>query len=92
MVIGDEAITNVVGYTGKDRNGGKGDSCAWVLKVEHFALDEVSVILNKINQDKRAADRMSGKREHKFFISDGSKILLSSFVHLRRDWRFISRI
>jgi hypothetical protein len=28
LVVGDVATPNVVGYTGRDRNGGKGDSCA----------------------------------------------------------------
>ncbi len=85
MVIGDEAVPSTVGYTGKDRNEGKGDSCVWVLKVEHLGLEEVSGILRKINLDKRAADRASGKREHEFFVPNGSKILVTSYVHLRRE-------
>ncbi len=85
LIVGDESIPNVVGYTTKDRNGGRGDSCAWILKVEHLGLEEVSGILRKINLDKRAADRALGKREHEFFIPNGSKILVASYVHLRKE-------
>jgi hypothetical protein len=85
LVVGDESVPNVVGYTAKDRNGGKGDSCAWVLKVEHLGLDEVSGILRKINLDKRASDRANGKREHEFFVPNGSKILVASYIHLRKE-------
>jgi hypothetical protein len=59
LIVGDEATPSTVGYTGKDRNEGRGDSCAWVLKVEHLGLDEVSSVLQKINQEKRLADRES---------------------------------
>jgi hypothetical protein len=85
LLIGDEAVPSAVGYTGKDRNEGKGDSCVWVLKVEHLGLEEVSGILRRINLDKRSADRASGKREHEFFVPNGSKILVSSYVHLRKE-------
>ncbi len=42
--------------------------------------------------DKRAADKEAGKREHNFFLANGSKILVSSYVHLRREGidRYIS--
>ncbi len=85
LVVGDESVPNVVGFTTKDRNGGKGDTCAWVLKVEHLGLEEVSGILRKINLDKRASDRANGKREHEFFVPNGSKILVASYVHLRKE-------
>jgi hypothetical protein len=85
LVVGDESVPNVVGYTAKDRNSGRGDSCAWVLKVEHLGLDEVSGILRKINLDKRASDRANGKREHEFFIPNESKIWVASYVHLRKE-------
>lgn len=88
LLVGDESVPNVVGYTEKDRNNGRGDSCVWVLKTEHLGLDEVSGILRKINNDKRAADRAMGKREHEFFffyIPNGSKILVASYVHLRKE-------
>jgi hypothetical protein len=85
LIVGDEATPTTVGYTGKDRNEGRGDSCAWVLKVEHLGLDEVCKVLQKINQEKRVADRESGKREHDFFLSNGSKILVSSYTHLRKE-------
>ncbi len=73
-VMGDEAVPNVVGFTGRVRNEGKDDTCAWVLKVVHLGLDEVSGLLQKINQDKRAADRANGKREIEFFLPNGSNI------------------
>jgi hypothetical protein len=85
LIVGDEATPSTVGYTGKDRNNGTGDSCAWILKIEHLGLEEVSRVLQKINTDKRAADKEAGKREHDFFLANGSKILVSSFVHLKRE-------
>jgi hypothetical protein len=85
LIVGDESVPSTVGYTGSDRNGGKGDTCAWILKVEHLGLEEVSGLLKKINMDKRAADRANGKREHDFFLASGSKILVASYVHLRKE-------
>jgi hypothetical protein len=85
LIVGDEATPSTVGYTGKDRNNGRGDSCAWNLKFEHLGLEEVSSVLQKINLDKKAADREAGKREHDFFLANGSKILVSSYVHLRKE-------
>jgi hypothetical protein len=85
LIVGDESVPSTVGFTGADRNGGKGDSCAWILKVEFLGLDEVGDILKKINCEKRAADRANGKREHDFFLANGSKILVSSYVHLRKE-------
>jgi hypothetical protein len=80
LIVGDEAVPTVVGYTS---NGGDGTSCAWVFKKEHLALSEVAGILKRINNDKRESDRQSGKREHDFFLPSGSKILVGSYVHLR---------
>jgi hypothetical protein len=80
LVVGDELVPTVVGYTPE----GMENSCAWVLKKEHLGLEEVPILLNKINQDKRRADKERGLREHKFFIPNGSKILVCSYVHLRR--------
>ncbi len=56
-----------------------------MFKKEHLALSEVSGILKRINEDKRESDKMNGKREHDFFIPSGSKILVGSYVHLRRE-------
>ncbi len=42
-------------------------------------------ILRKINLDKRASDRAHGKREHEFFFPNESKILVASYMHLRRE-------
>jgi hypothetical protein len=85
LIVGDEAVPSTVGFTRADRNGGKGDSCVWMMKVEFLGLDEVGDILRKINSEKRAADRVNGKREHDFFLANGSKILVSSYVHLRKE-------
>jgi hypothetical protein len=85
LIVGDEAIPTTVGYTGRDRNDGKGDSCAWILKVEHLGLEEVGNVLRKINLDKKAADKASGKGEHDFFMANVSKILVGSYVHLRKE-------
>jgi hypothetical protein len=82
LVIGDEATPTVVGYTEK---GSVENTCAWVLKKEHLGLDEVGGMIKKINLDKKAFDRQRGKREHEFFLPAGSKILVGSYVHLRRE-------
>jgi hypothetical protein len=82
LVVGDETAPTVVGYTEKDSGE---DTCAWVFKKEHMGLDEVGTILKKINQDKRMFDKLRGKREHEFFIPSGSKILVGSYIHLRRE-------
>ncbi len=50
-----------------------------------MGLDEVAGLLKKINADKREFDKGRGKRIHDFFIPPGSKILVSSYVHLRRE-------
>jgi hypothetical protein len=75
----------VAGYTREGKVEGQGDECVWIFKKEHLGLDEVSMILRKINLDKRAADRQAGKRDHDFFLPNGSKVLVASYVHLRRE-------
>jgi hypothetical protein len=82
LVVGDEAAPTVVGYTAA---GSTEDTCAWILKKEHLGLDEVGGMLRKINNEKRAFDRQRGKRVHEFFIPMGSKIMVGSYVHLRRE-------
>jgi hypothetical protein len=82
LVIGDEATPTVVGYTAA---GSTEDTCAWILKKEHLGLDEVGGMLRKINNEKWAFDRQRGKRMHEFFIPMGSKILVGSYVQLRRE-------
>ncbi len=52
---------------------------------EHLGLDEVPGILRRLNEEKRVFDKGRGKRIHDFFIPPGSKILVSSYVHLRRE-------
>jgi hypothetical protein len=85
LIVGDEATPSTVGFTGKDRNEGRVDSCAWILKIKHLGLEEVSSVLQKINLDKKLADKGSGKREHDFFLANDSKILVSSYTHLRKE-------
>jgi hypothetical protein len=85
LIMGDEAALSSVGYTGRDRNDGRGDSCAWILKIEHLGFEEVGHVLRKINEDKRAADKANGKRKHDFFMANGSKILVSRYIHLRKE-------
>jgi len=82
LLIGDEAMPPVVGYT---RKGDEEGSCTWVVRKEHLALQEVSGILLKLNKDKQEYDRQNQRRPHEFFISNGSKILVSSYVHLRKE-------
>jgi hypothetical protein len=66
LVVGDESVPTVVGYTPE----GMENSCAWVLKKELLGLEEVPSLLNKINQDKRRADKERGLREHEFFYPE----------------------
>jgi hypothetical protein len=72
----------VVGHTAE---GGKEATCAWVIKKEHLSLDEVAPMLEKINKDKKEEDLKRGKRTHEFFVPNGSKVLVGSYVHLRRE-------
>jgi hypothetical protein len=81
LVVGDEAVPTTVGITKKDAEGG----CAWVLKKEHMGLGEVGGMLRVINEEKREMDKSKGKRVHDFFLPPGSKILVASYVHLRRE-------
>ncbi len=82
LVVGDESVPMVVGHTAE---GGKEATCAWVIKKEHLSLDEVAPMLAKINSDKKEADLKRGKRTHEFFVPIGSKVLVGSYVHLRRE-------
>ncbi len=76
-----KAVPITVGVTKKEGKGG----CAWVLKKEHLYLSEVGPMLKVINEEKRDMDRSKGKRVHDFFLPPGSKILVASYVHLRRE-------
>ncbi len=82
LVVGDESTPMGVGFT-KEGKGEQG--CAWIFKKEHLQLGEVAGILRRINQDKQEQDREQGKRPHEFFIPNGSKILVSSYTHLRKE-------
>jgi hypothetical protein len=42
-------------------------------------------MLAKINKEKKDVDKKRGKRTHEFFIPNGSKVLVGSYVHLRRE-------
>jgi hypothetical protein len=81
LVVGDEAVPVTVGVTKKEGEGG----CSWVLKKEHLHLSEVGPMLRVINEEKRDMDKFKGKRVHDFFLPPGSKILVVSYVHLRRE-------
>ena len=61
------------------------ESCAWILKKEHLGLDEVGKMLRVVNEEKKDYDRSRGRRMHEFFLPAGSKILVASYVHLRRE-------
>ncbi len=82
LLVGDEAVPSVIGHTGEES---KAAECAWMFKKEHLALEEVAVILDRVNREKRDADKKRGKRVHEFFVPNGSKILVGSYVHLRRE-------
>ena len=59
--------------------------CSWVFRKEHLALQEVSGILKRFDEEKRVWDKDCGRRPHDMFLPNGSKILVSSYVHLRRE-------
>jgi hypothetical protein len=82
LVVGDEAVPLTVGFT-KEGKGEQG--CAWTFKKEHLQLGEVAGLLRRINLDKQENDRENGKRPHEFFIPNGSKILVGSYTHLRKE-------
>ena len=81
MIIGDEATPPVVGYI----KVGEGNMCSWVFRKEHLALQEVVGILKRLDEEKREWDKDSGRRPHDMFIPNGRKILVDSYVHLRRE-------
>jgi len=82
LLVGDEATPTVLGYTaGKEEE----ETCGWVFKKEHLQLSEVAGILRRINQEKQDHDKERGKRPHEFFIPNGSKILVGSYSHLRKE-------
>jgi hypothetical protein len=60
-------------------------NCAWVFKKELLSLEEVPGLLRKINNKKREWDRVNKKKEHDFFLAEGSKIIVTSYAHLRRE-------
>ena len=82
MVVGDEAVPSGVGFTkGKEEEQG----CAWVFKREHLRLGEVAGVLKRLNAAKQESDREGGRRPHEFFLPNGSKILVGSYSHLRKE-------
>jgi hypothetical protein len=81
LIIGDEGIPSVCGYT----KAGEESGCAWVFRKEFLGLDEVGEILRKLDTEKKGWDVDSKKRAHEFFIPNGSKILVGSYSQLRRD-------
>ena len=81
LVVGDEAIPPVVGYT----KVGEENMCCWVFKKEHLALQEVVGVQKRLDEEKREWDKECGRRPQDMFIPNGSKILVGSYVHLRRE-------
>jgi hypothetical protein len=82
LIIGDEATPMNVGFTkGVEEEIG----CCWVLKKEHLRLGEVAGILRRLNQAKVESDREAGRMPHEFFLPNGSKVLVGSYVHLRKE-------
>ena len=81
LVVGDEATPSAVGHSKK----GEQNSCCWVFKKEHLGLNEVPGILQRLDEEKKAWDKDSGRRSHEFFLPNGSKILVGSYTNLRRD-------
>ena len=59
--------------------------CCWVFKKEHLALQEVVGVLKRLDEEKREWDKDCGRRPHDLFIPSGSKILVGSYVQLRRE-------
>jgi len=82
VVIGDEATPSAVGYT---RGPEEEQGCSWILKKEHLRLGEVAGMLRRLNNDKQESDKESGRKLHEFFIPNGSKIIVGSYVHLRKE-------
>jgi hypothetical protein len=56
-----------------------------VVRKELLGLEEVPRLLRKINNEKREWDRGNKKREHKFFVTEGSKVIVCSYAHLRKE-------
>jgi hypothetical protein len=71
----------VVGFIKKEGEQG----CAWVFRKQFLGLEEVGEILKKLDSEKKGWEREGGRRSHEFFIPNGSKILVGSYVQLRRD-------
>ena len=42
-------------------------------------------VLKRLDEEKREWDKECGRRPHDLFIPNGSKILVGSYVHLRRE-------
>jgi hypothetical protein len=72
----------VLGYTKSVEDEPR---CGWVLKKEHLRLGEVAGMLRRLNEDKKESDWELGRRPHDFFLPNGSKILVGSYTHLRRE-------
>ena len=81
LIVGDESVPSAVGFTSK---GGKVE-CSWIIKKEHLRLEEVARLLGRINQEKKEWDRDCGRRSHDYFIPNGSKVLVGSYTHLRKE-------
>jgi hypothetical protein len=43
------------------------------------------MILRKLNQEKREWDRMNKRKEHEYFLQEGSTVIVTSYAQFRRD-------
>ena len=50
-----------------------------------MSLQEVAGVLKRLDTEKREWDRECSRRQHQFFLPNGSKILVGSYTHLRRE-------
>ena len=81
LLMGDEATPMTCGVTTEQEK----EACCWIFKGEHLGLEEIGGVLKRINGGKQEYDRKGGRKPHSFFLPAGSKILVSSYVHLRKS-------
>ena len=80
LLVGDEAMPVTCGVTLEQGV----EACCWVFKGEHLGLEEVAGVLRRLNTGKQEYDKKGGRKPHSFFLPPGSKVLVSSYVHLRK--------
>ena len=57
----------------------------WSYRKFHLALQEVAPLIKRLGQEKKDWDRECGRRSHDSFLPNGSKVLVGSYCHLRRE-------